>query len=56
MPFELETERLVLREWEARDRGLATEAARALHAHGFRRHGLERIVAITHPRNLKSRR
>ena len=35
-------------------RGLATEAGRALLAHGFQSHGLERIVAITHPGNLKS--
>lgn len=36
-------------------RGLASEAGRALLAHGFGTQGLERIVAITHPRNLKSR-
>jgi RimJ/RimL family protein N-acetyltransferase len=36
-------------------RGLATEAGRALLAHGFGVLGLERIVAITHPRNQRSR-
>lgn len=36
-------------------RGLASEAGRALLAHGFETRALERIVAITHPRNVKSR-
>ena len=35
-------------------RGLASEAGGALIEHGFAAHALERIVAITHPHNLKS--
>lgn len=35
-------------------RGLATEAARAILAHGFATIGLERIVAVAFPANLRS--
>ncbi len=41
---------------DRRDRGYATEAARAALAVGFRELGLERIVAVTDPRNSASRR
>ena len=37
-------------------RGYATEAAGAWLAHGFGELGLERIVAVTHPENVASRR
>jgi RimJ/RimL family protein N-acetyltransferase len=37
-------------------RGYATEAARAVMAHGFGTLGLERIFAVLDPRNLRSRR
>ncbi len=36
-------------------RGIATEVARRLLRHGFEDHGLERIVAVTHPENIASR-
>lgn len=36
--------------------GLATEVARALVQYGFEQVGLERIVAVTYPENLASRR
>jgi RimJ/RimL family protein N-acetyltransferase len=36
-------------------KGLATEAARAVVAWGFREHGLERIVAVASPENEASR-
>lgn len=36
-------------------RGIGTEAARAWIDHGFRNHGLERIVAVAHTGNLASR-
>src|SRR5205085_6573703 len=34
--------------------GLATEAARALIEHGFRDHGLRRLISIIHPDNKGS--
>lgn len=37
-------------------KGIGTEAARAWLDHGFREHGLERIVAIAIPENTASRR
>ena len=37
-------------------RGYATEAARAVLAHGFEEVGLDRIVAVTHPDNVASQR
>ncbi len=37
-------------------RGYATEAARAWVRHGFDELGLDRIVALTHPENVASRR
>ena len=37
-------------------KGIGTEAARAWLDHGFREHGLERIVAIALPENIASRR
>lgn len=37
-------------------RGLATEGARALLAHGFDTLGLNRIVGVTHPENFPSQR
>ena len=37
-------------------KGIGTEAARAWLEHGFRDHGLDRIVAIAVPENLASRR
>lgn len=36
-------------------RGIGTEAARAWMLHGFREHGLERIVAVAHTENWASR-
>lgn len=36
-------------------RGIGTEAARAWLEHGFREHGLERIVAVAHTENWASR-
>ena len=36
-------------------RGIGTEAARAWLDHGFREHGLERIVAVAHTENIASR-
>jgi len=37
-------------------KGIGTEAARAWLEHGFRNHGLDRIVAIAVPENIASRR
>jgi len=37
-------------------KGIGTEAARAWLEHGFRDHGLDRIVAIAVPENIASRR
>ena len=37
-------------------KGIGTEAARAWLEHGFRDHGLQRIVAIAIPENIASRR
>ena len=37
-------------------KGIGTEAARAWLEHGFRDHGLERIVAVAHTENCASRR
>ncbi len=42
--------------WEYWGCGYATEAARASLAYGFQTLGLEEIVAMTVPRNLRSRR
>ena len=42
---------LVKRQW---GKGLATEACRALLAYGFKKVGLEKIVAVTNPDNLAS--
>jgi ribosomal-protein-alanine N-acetyltransferase len=36
--------------------GLASEAAQAALAYGFERVGLERIIALTRPENIASRR
>ena len=36
-------------------RGIGTEAARTWLEHGFREHGLERIVAVAHTDNRASR-
>jgi ribosomal-protein-alanine N-acetyltransferase len=42
--------------WEYWGRGYATEAARASLAYGFQTLGLDEIVAMTVPRNTRSRR
>ncbi len=44
--------RLAHRYW---GKGYATEAARAVLAHGFDRHGLKEIVSFTVPANVRSR-
>ena len=38
------------------NRGLATEAARAVRDHGFRGWKLPRVISLVHPENLPSRR
>jgi len=45
--------RLARRHWS---QGFATEAARAALDHAFGPLGLERVIAVTHPENLASRR
>jgi ribosomal-protein-alanine N-acetyltransferase len=38
------------------NRGLITEAARAVRDHGFRDWGLSRVISLIHPKNVPSRR
>ena len=38
------------------NRGLATEAARAVRDHAFRDSRLERVISLVHPENIPSRR
>jgi ribosomal-protein-alanine N-acetyltransferase len=38
------------------NRGLITEAARAVRDHGFREWGLSRVISLIHPENVPSRR
>src|SRR5262249_21299143 len=38
------------------NRGLATEAARAVRDHGFRDLKLSRVISLLHPENIPSRR
>jgi RimJ/RimL family protein N-acetyltransferase len=38
------------------NRGLITEAARAVHDHGFRDCKLSRVISLIHPENIPSRR
>jgi len=38
------------------NRGLATEAARAVRDHGFRDLKLRRVISLIHPKNIPSRR
>ena len=56
LPDDGDVEVLYLLERAQWGRGLATEAARAALEHGFTRVGLERIVAVTRPENVASRR
>jgi ribosomal-protein-alanine N-acetyltransferase len=56
LPNDGDVEVLYLLERAQWARGLATEAAGAALAHGFTRVGLDRIVAVTRPEHVASRR